>query len=218
MTEGAAGADAKRVVRARMREVRAAVAADPVDRARRSASICDQLIASIEPRLSSVGRLSLLLFEALSGEPDLAVLAEWCTANHVVTYVPVVDGDALTRRTWRRRPGGARCGRRPRPGLHRPWRPARPGRRPLRSISPPTARRLPAHRCGLSRTARRRVADRWPRRRRRRRDHRLTLRTTCGCRKHEVPTNRAHIGAPCRDFHQQRSGIGWPTPNIAARY
>ena len=95
MTEGAAGADAKRVVRARMREVRAAVAADPVDRARRSASICDQLIASIEPRLSSVGRLSLLLFEALSGEPDLAVLAEWCAANDVVTYVPVVDGDAL---------------------------------------------------------------------------------------------------------------------------
>ena len=95
MTEGAAVGDAKRVVRSRMREVRASIAADPADRARRSASICDRLIASVAQRRRASEQLHVLVFEPLPGEPDLAVFCAWCSANGVATYRPVVAGDAL---------------------------------------------------------------------------------------------------------------------------
>ena len=96
MTEGGAVADAKRDLRARMRDVRAAVAADPADRARRSAAICDAVVATIESRLTPSGRrLRILLYDPLGGEPDVSALGTWCAGNDVATYLPVVEGDAL---------------------------------------------------------------------------------------------------------------------------
>ena len=96
MTEDGAVADAKRAVRARMRNVRAAIAADATDRARRSAAICDAVVATIESRLTPPRRrLRVLLYDPLPGEPDMSTVATWCAANDVATYLPVVDGDAL---------------------------------------------------------------------------------------------------------------------------
>jgi 5-formyltetrahydrofolate cyclo-ligase len=96
VTEGGAVGEAKRAMRARLREVRAAIAADPAARAQRSASVCDALIATIEPRVAQGGhQLRVLLYDPLPGEPDPAALAGWCAANGVATYLPVVDGDDL---------------------------------------------------------------------------------------------------------------------------
>ena len=96
MTDDGAVADAKRALRARMRTVRAVIAGDAADRARRSAVICDAVTATIVSRPSPSGpRLRILLYDPLPGEPDVTALARWCDANDAATYLPVVDGDAL---------------------------------------------------------------------------------------------------------------------------
>jgi 5-formyltetrahydrofolate cyclo-ligase len=87
--------DAKRVLRALMRQVRAVIAADEPERRRRSAEICSGVIGSIGSRFTDVGSLRALLYDRLVGEPDLTALAAWCAANNVETYLPEVDGDSL---------------------------------------------------------------------------------------------------------------------------
>jgi 5-formyltetrahydrofolate cyclo-ligase len=87
--------DAKRQLRARMRDVRAAVAADLAGRARRSASICAAVGAEIAARPAAGRPVRAMLFEALPGEPDLTPLTAWCGDNGVDTFLPEVDGDAL---------------------------------------------------------------------------------------------------------------------------
>jgi 5-formyltetrahydrofolate cyclo-ligase len=87
---GAAG-DEKRSVRARMRAIRATIAADGDDRARRSSSICRTVIAAISARAPQ----HVLLYDALPSEPDLAELAAWCADHRVAVYRPAVDGEAL---------------------------------------------------------------------------------------------------------------------------
>jgi 5-formyltetrahydrofolate cyclo-ligase len=83
--------DEKRALRARMRAVRVAIAADGADRARRSTAICRAVVDAIAPRSPR----RVLLYEALPGEPDLGDVAAWCAANDVATCRPMVDGDAL---------------------------------------------------------------------------------------------------------------------------
>jgi 5-formyltetrahydrofolate cyclo-ligase len=95
MTSDGAIDDAKRVLRALMRQVRAIIAADEPDRWRRSGEICTGVIGSIESQFSDLGSVHALLYDPLAGEPDLTALASWCAANHVDTYVPEVDGDSL---------------------------------------------------------------------------------------------------------------------------
>ncbi len=56
MTEDGAVASAKRALRAKMRLVRAAVAADATDRARRSEAICDSVVTTIASRSVPPGR------------------------------------------------------------------------------------------------------------------------------------------------------------------
>jgi 5-formyltetrahydrofolate cyclo-ligase len=92
MHESGAVADAKRMVRARMRAVRASIAADGRARAARSAQISAAVIAAI----SDVEPLRhVLLYGPLPGEPDVAEVVAWCAASGVATYLPVVDGEYL---------------------------------------------------------------------------------------------------------------------------
>jgi 5-formyltetrahydrofolate cyclo-ligase len=85
---GKVGVDAaKRRLRAEMRKVRRRIAADPADRASRSARIW----ARIESMMG--GRV--MLFESLSGEPDTAEWIEWCRAHGREVFLPEVDGLAL---------------------------------------------------------------------------------------------------------------------------
>jgi 5-formyltetrahydrofolate cyclo-ligase len=95
MTSDGAVDDAKRVLRVLMRQVRAVISADTIDRQRRSAEICAAVIATIDGRRADLGRLRILLFDPLAGEPDLTTLVSWCAANGVEIYLPEVDGDAL---------------------------------------------------------------------------------------------------------------------------
>ncbi len=176
MTEGGAVADAKRDLRARMRDVRAAVAADPADRARRSAAICDAVVATIESRLTRRARLRILLYDPLAGEPDVSALGTWCADNDVATYLPVVEGDALLIEPGDIDPTLLDVVVVPGLAFTLRWRPARPRRRALRPLPDASARRLSPHRCGVPRATRRRAADGRARRRRRRRDHRLIAR------------------------------------------
>jgi 5-formyltetrahydrofolate cyclo-ligase len=83
--------DDKRAARSRMRPIRAAIAADGDDRARRSATICRALVDAI----SALTPRHVLLYDALPSEPDLTALAAWCADNDVAVYRPAVDGDAL---------------------------------------------------------------------------------------------------------------------------
>jgi 5-formyltetrahydrofolate cyclo-ligase len=87
--------DAKRVLRALMRRVRAVIAADEPDRRRRSEEICKGVVDAIGARFTDIGSLRVLLYDPLAGEPDLTALAWWCAASHVETYLPEVDGDSL---------------------------------------------------------------------------------------------------------------------------
>ena len=95
MTSDGAVDDAKRVLRALMRQVRAVIAADEQDRRRRSEEICTGLIGTIESQFTDLGSLHVLLYDPLAGEPDLTALAAWCAAKDVETFLPDVDGDAL---------------------------------------------------------------------------------------------------------------------------
>lgn len=91
MVERGAADDEKRSVRTRMRAIRATIAADAEDRARRSASICRTVIAAIATQAPQ----HVLLYDALPSEPDLAELLAWCAEHGVAVYRPAVDGEAL---------------------------------------------------------------------------------------------------------------------------
>ena len=79
-----------------MRRVRGAIAADALDRARRSSLICARLILEITRRLDGPAEgLRLLTYEALAGEPDLDDLIAWAAPAGVDVFVPVVDGPDL---------------------------------------------------------------------------------------------------------------------------
>lgn len=88
--------NAKRELRARMREVRRVIAADPLARLDRSSTIGERVIAALVERWSNraAGR-RLMAYEALAGEPDLTVLAGWADERGIHVYVPEVDGGAL---------------------------------------------------------------------------------------------------------------------------
>jgi 5-formyltetrahydrofolate cyclo-ligase len=89
----------KRTLRVRMRAARTAIAADPTERTRRSATICAAVVVRIEAHAAEHGldgrRMHVLLYDPLPGEPDLAALIGWCATHDVAVYVPSVDGDAL---------------------------------------------------------------------------------------------------------------------------
>jgi 5-formyltetrahydrofolate cyclo-ligase len=85
-----------------MREVRRRIAADPADRATRSARIWARIVSSsdlgAESRRSGTQRAQntrVMLYEALVGEPDSAPWFEWCRAQAIDVFVPEVDGSEL---------------------------------------------------------------------------------------------------------------------------
>lgn len=87
---------AKRALRRRMRVVRAAIAADADERARRSAAICADVVALLTSRFGERRQtLHLLLYEPLAGEPDVTALMTWCSTNGHRTYLPAVVGTEL---------------------------------------------------------------------------------------------------------------------------
>jgi 5-formyltetrahydrofolate cyclo-ligase len=75
----------KRRVRAEMRVIRARVAADPADRAARSARIWAQIVSLPLPR-------RVMLFDSLPGEPDTSGWIGWCHAHGHEVFQPTVDG------------------------------------------------------------------------------------------------------------------------------
>lgn len=86
-------AAAKRELRARMRAVRAGIAADAPERARRSASICAATIGVLEKSVAAPARV--MVFDPLATEPDIRAVGDWCRAHAITTHVPQVDGPAL---------------------------------------------------------------------------------------------------------------------------
>jgi 5-formyltetrahydrofolate cyclo-ligase len=94
---------AKRLLRAEMREVRRRIAADPVDRAARSARIWARIVSSsdldADSRSSATqraqNRRGVMLYDALPGEPDSGPWAEWCRARGIDVFIPEVDGPEL---------------------------------------------------------------------------------------------------------------------------
>ena len=175
MTEDAAVGDAKRVVRSRMREVRAchrrrssgpgaALGVDlrPVDRARlprdwpRRPSSCTCWSSSRSPANPTSRR-------SAHGAPP----TRWRRTDRSSTATPCSS-------TRQRRPGGPRRRRRPRPRVHAGRSSTRPGRRPLRPLPSPAPWRLRAHRRGVRRATRRRPSHLAARHRRRRRHHLLS--------------------------------------------
>jgi len=81
----------KRRLRAEMRVIRAQIAADPADRAARSARIWAQVVALVEgmePR-------TVMLFEALPSEPDTSAWGDWFRHHRTEVLVPEVDGPEL---------------------------------------------------------------------------------------------------------------------------
>lgn len=87
---------AKSRLRAAMRDVRRRIAADPLDRARRSDLIAARVIDALAARLGEApaGR-RLMVYEPLDGEPDLVDLTAWASASGIDVFVPAVDGPAL---------------------------------------------------------------------------------------------------------------------------
>jgi 5-formyltetrahydrofolate cyclo-ligase len=93
---------AKRRLRAEMREVRRRIAADPGDRAARSARIWARIVSLADLGADSLGSethrariATVMLYDALPGEPDTASWIEWCRARDVTVFLPEVDGPAL---------------------------------------------------------------------------------------------------------------------------
>lgn len=93
---------AKRALRARLREVRAAIAADPRDRLARSARIWARIVPFVELGAQSPGSGSqrtqmprVLLFESLPTEPETAGWIEWCEERGIEVLLPEVDGPEL---------------------------------------------------------------------------------------------------------------------------
>jgi 5-formyltetrahydrofolate cyclo-ligase len=95
--------EAKRRLRAEMREVRRRIAADPADRAVRSARIWARIVSmadlgadSLESethRAQTVRRI--MLYESLPGEPDTTEWSAWCRARGLTVFTPEVDGPDL---------------------------------------------------------------------------------------------------------------------------
>jgi len=97
MCEAADPSDAKRALRAQMREVRRSIAADTADRVARSRRICERVVAAITTggaEIALAGR-RLMVYEPLAVEPDVAILVEWANANGVDVFVPEVAGPDL---------------------------------------------------------------------------------------------------------------------------
>jgi 5-formyltetrahydrofolate cyclo-ligase len=88
---GEHGSHSKRQLRTAMREVRRAVAADPVDRLERSARIWARIVAAVG--LAAPRRV--MLFEGLPTEPETTAWFEWCREHDVDVFAPAVDGPDL---------------------------------------------------------------------------------------------------------------------------
>jgi 5-formyltetrahydrofolate cyclo-ligase len=94
---------AKRLLRADMREVRRRIAAEPADRAARSARIWARIVSSTDLGADShrsateraQNRRRVMLYDALPGEPDSRPWAEWCRARGIIVLTPEVDGPEL---------------------------------------------------------------------------------------------------------------------------
>jgi 5-formyltetrahydrofolate cyclo-ligase len=84
-------ADAKRVLRARMRAVRRVIASDADQRHARSELIANRLVQLIEARPPVPRRA--MTYDALPGEVDLAVFHEWCRTRGIERFSPFVDPD-----------------------------------------------------------------------------------------------------------------------------
>ncbi len=78
----------KQALRAEMRAVRRAIAADADDRAARSERIWTGIVAATA--LAPPSRV--MLFEGLPTEPDTAGWFAWCRDRDVAAYAPAVDG------------------------------------------------------------------------------------------------------------------------------
>jgi 5-formyltetrahydrofolate cyclo-ligase len=84
---------AKRDLRARMRAVRTAIAADSAERERRSASISAAIIGVLRTGVTAPAQV--VVFDPLPTEPDVRAVADWCHAHAITTHLPQVDGSAL---------------------------------------------------------------------------------------------------------------------------
>lgn len=95
----AAGDDAKRALRAEMREVRRRIAADPADRLARSTRIWARIVSLTDLGALVLGsetqRAQIMLFESLPTEPDSSGWIRWCRDRGVAVFVPEVDGRDL---------------------------------------------------------------------------------------------------------------------------
>jgi 5-formyltetrahydrofolate cyclo-ligase len=94
--------DAKRALRAEMREVRRRLAADPADRLARSTRIWARIVSLTglgavgPPPATERARMPrVLLFESLPTEPDTTGWYEWCRSRGVDVFAPEVDGPDL---------------------------------------------------------------------------------------------------------------------------
>jgi 5-formyltetrahydrofolate cyclo-ligase len=95
-------ADAKRMLRAEMRDVRRRIAADPVDRLARSTRIWARIVSltdlgaprrDIETRRAQ--KTTVMLFASLPTEPETAGWYDWCRSQGIGVVAPEVDGPAL---------------------------------------------------------------------------------------------------------------------------
>lgn len=81
----------KHDLRRAMREVRRRIAAEPAERAARSARIWERVVALVE--LGGDGGFgNVMMFESLPGEPDTEPWMAWCTARGIDVFVPAVAG------------------------------------------------------------------------------------------------------------------------------
>jgi 5-formyltetrahydrofolate cyclo-ligase len=94
--------DDKRALRAEMRAVRAAIAADPADRLARSSHIWARIVAladlgghSLESETLATQNRRIMLFEGLPTEPATEAWFDWCRDHGVDVYAPEVDGPDL---------------------------------------------------------------------------------------------------------------------------
>ena len=92
--------DAKRALRARMREVRRHIAADPADRLARSTRLWARIVATAQLDTAHPGS-RVMLFESLPTEPDTTGWFAWCRERGIAVFTPAVDGPDL-----RVEPGG----------------------------------------------------------------------------------------------------------------
>ena len=119
-------ADAKRALRAEMREVRRRIAADPADRLARSArasgrgSSTADLGAARRPGVGTIApRRVGMLFESLPTEPDTAAWIDVVPAAGFAVFTPEVDGPDLRVVPGDVDPATLDVVRRARPGVHR---------------------------------------------------------------------------------------------------